>query len=181
MKKRSFIIALMSAIILTASCGNQTSNSEPAAAEEAQPAKTYAKVYDDSANPVDQINAAIKEASQTGRYVIAQVGGNWCRWCLMFADFISNDEDITKVISENFVYTHINVNHTNAEGKNEIYSDAMALLGNPMRFGYPVFVVLDGNGKVLHFQDSSYLEEGEGYNKGKVLRFFKNWTPDAVK
>ena len=25
------------------------------------------------------------------------------------------------------------------------------------------------------------LEEGQGYNQGKVLRFFKNWTPKAVK
>jgi hypothetical protein len=41
-------------------------------------------------------------------------------------------------------------------------------------------VVLDATGKVLHIQDSSFLEEGKGYNKEKVLRFFKNWTPKAL-
>ena len=41
--------------------------------------------------------------------------------------------------------------------------------------------VLDDEGKVIHMQDSSFLEEGQGYNQSKVLRFFKNWTPKAVK
>ena len=53
-------------------------------------------------------------------------------------------------------------------------------LNNPVRFGFPVFVVLDENGKVIHTQDSSFLEEGNGYNKEKVLRFFNCWTPQAT-
>ena len=57
----------------------------------------------------------------------------------------------------------------------------MERLGNPSRFGYPVFVVLNAQGDVIHTQDSSFLEEGKGYNKEKVLRFFKCWTPEAVK
>ena len=36
-------------------------------------------------------------------------------------------------------------------------------------------------GKVMHIQDSSFLEQGQGYDQEKVLRFFKNWTPKAVK
>ena len=71
-----------------------------------------------------------------------------------------------------------------AKSKDEsVVKQAAALmkrLGNPGRFGYPVFVVLDKDGKPMHFQDSSFLEEGEGYNKEKVIRFFKNWTPKAV-
>jgi hypothetical protein len=53
-------------------------------------------------------------------------------------------------------------------------------LNHPERFGFPVFVVLDEQGRVLHTQDSSFLEEGKGYDKEKVLRFFNNWTPKAV-
>ena len=44
-----------------------------------------------------------------------------------------------------------------------------------------MFVVLDEAGKVIHIQDSSFLEEGEGYSQEKVLRFFQKWTPKAVK
>lgn len=57
----------------------------------------------------------------------------------------------------------------------------MKRLNNPQRFGFPVFVVLDESGKVLHIQDSSFLEEGKGYNEEKVLRFLKSWIPQAIK
>ena len=47
-------------------------------------------------------------------------------------------------------------------------------------FAKDVFVVLDAKGNVIHIQDSSYLEEGKGYHKDKVLQFFMHWTPKAV-
>ena len=53
-------------------------------------------------------------------------------------------------------------------------------MGNPTRFGFPVFIIIDGNGKVLHIQDSGLLEEGAGYNKQKVTGFFRNWTTKAI-
>ena len=57
----------------------------------------------------------------------------------------------------------------------------MERLGNPGRFGYPVFVVLDEKGRLVHTQDSGLLEEGSGYSREKVIGFFKNWTPSAVR
>ena len=35
---------------------------------------------------------------------------NWCPWCLRFAYFITNDTTISKVISDNFEYIHVNYN-----------------------------------------------------------------------
>ena len=57
----------------------------------------------------------------------------------------------------------------------------MKRLNNAGRFGFPVLVVLDDEGKVIHIQESGLLEEGKGYNQEKVLRFFKNWTPEVAK
>ena len=141
------------------------------------------KVYDESIDPMTQIDNAISKADRNGKFVISQVGGNWCRWCLMFADFISKDSEITELIDKNFEYIHVNYNprERNDESKMKKAEAMLARLGNPGRFGYPVFVVLDGDGKVIHIQDSSLLEEGNGYNKSKVMRFFSNWTPEAVK
>ena len=141
------------------------------------------KVYDESIDPMTQIDNAISKADRNGKFVICQVGGNWCRWCLMFADFISKDSEITELIDKNFEYIHVNYNprERNDESKMKEAEAMLARLGNPGRFGYPVFVVLDGDGKVIHIQDSSLLEEGNGYNKSKVMRFFSNWTPEAVK
>lgn len=140
------------------------------------------KVYDENTDPMTQIDKAVAQAGKEGKFVICQVGGNWCRWCLMFADYITKDSEISDLIDENFVYIHVNYNprERNDEAKMKKAETMLKRLGNPGRFGFPVFVVLDADGKVLHIQDSSLLEEGNGYNKAKVMRFFNNWTPKAV-
>ena len=167
-------------------------------------------VYDEDINPIEQIDNAIAKAKTEGKFVVCQVGGNWCPWCLRFADFVTNDTTISKVIDESFVYIHVNYNPrrstsgrsypTGLEKSGGAEKDALAKsmlqrLNNPARFGFPVFVVLDENGNVIHIQDSSFLEgrdpetteglgegdQGQGYNREKVLRFFRNWTPKAVK
>ena len=141
------------------------------------------RVYNEEINPLEQIDQALVKAKSEGKFVMCQVGGNWCPWCLRFADFITKDTTISKVIDENFAYIHVNYNPRKSEGaeKQQQATALMKRLNNCGRFGFPVFVVLDEEGKVLHIQDSSFLEEGQGYNQEKVLRFFKNWTPQAVK
>lgn len=141
------------------------------------------KVYDENINPMEQIDLAIERARTENKFVICQVGGNWCPWCLRFADFITNDSAISKVIDESFVYIHVNYNPRKSEGeeKARLAKAMLKRLDNPARFGFPVFVVLDEDGKVIHIQDSSYLEEGKGYKQEKVLRFFQNWTPKTVR
>ena len=141
------------------------------------------KVYDENVNPMEQIDQAVGKARGEGKFVICQVGGNWCPWCLRFADFIGKDADISKLVKENYEYIHVNYNPRKSEGeeKTRLAKAMLQRLSNPERFGFPVFVVLDDTGTVIHIQDSSFLEEGEGYDKKKVLRFFKNWTPQAVR
>lgn len=144
----------------------------------AQEQTALKKVYNEDINPLEQIDQALEQARAEGKFVICQVGGNWCPWCLRFADFITNDSTINSVIEQNFVYIHVNYHPRKAT---EWSAAMMKRLNNPERFGFPVFVVLDEQGKVLHIQDSSFLEEGKGYNQEKVLRFFQNWTPKAVR
>lgn len=139
------------------------------------------KVYDESINPIEQIDCALEEARTEGKFVICQVGGNWCPWCLRFADFISNDSVISKLVEDSFVYIHVNYNPRKKSENEQLSADMMQRLGSPARFGFPVLVVLDEEGHVIHIQDSSFLEKDKGYDREKVIRFFKNWTPLAVK
>ena len=162
------------------------------------------RVYDETIDPMTQIDEALAKASAGGKYVVCQVGGNWCPWCLRFADFAEKDTAVSKAIADNFVFIHVNydprkASAAKAQGNTASSNTAnataaattaggadktaamMKRLGNPARFGFPVFVVLDERGNVLHTQDSSFLEEGNGYSEKKVLRFLKNWTPKAVK
>lgn len=141
------------------------------------------KVYNENIDPMEQIDKALVKAKANGKYVVCQVGGNWCPWCLRFADFAEKNQAVNKVINDNFVYIHVNYNPRKAGGEEAAKKAAklMQRLDNPARFGFPVFVVLDANGKVLHTQDSSFLEEEKSYSEKKVLRFFNNWTPAAVE
>ena len=133
------------------------------------------KVYDESLDAMLQIKEATALAQKTNRYVLCQVGGNWCPWCLRFADFAKNDSVIAPLIEKNFVYIHVNYSKSN---KNE---KAMRFLGNPGRFGYPAFVVLNREGQPIHIQESESLEEGKGYSRQRVEKFLRLWNRKAVE
>ena len=132
------------------------------------------KYYNDKVDGMAQIQAASLLAKQSGRYVLCQVGGNWCPWCIRFANFATTDSVIAPLIEKNFVYVHINYSK---ENKNP---EAMKHLGNPARFGFPVFVILDEDGKPIHIQESASLEEGKSYDRKKVENFLTLWTKKEV-
>lgn len=133
------------------------------------------KVYNEEIDAMEQIHKAVEEARASGRYVMCQVGGNWCPWCLRFAEFATKDSVIAPLMKENYVYIHVNYSKQN---KN---LDAMKFLGNPGRFGYPVFVVLNEEGIPIHIQESECLEEDKGYNRKKVEKFLRLWNKKACE
>ena len=132
------------------------------------------KLYDPSIDGMKQLKEAIASVRTSGKHLLIQYGGNWCPWCIKFDGFCKGDPDISKVISDNYIPVKLNYS---PENKN---LHANEYLGNPKRFGFPVLIIVDGKGKVLHIQDSGLLEEGQGYNKDKVLGFLKNWTAAAL-
>ncbi|MBP3254223.1 MAG: thioredoxin family protein [Bacteroidales bacterium] len=133
------------------------------------------KPYDESLDGLKQIEQAVNTAKQQNKHVLVQVGGNWCPWCLKFSELAHQNTAIKNIIDSNYVYIHVNYSKAN---KN---TAAMQRLENPARFGFPVFVILDKDGKRIHTQNSSYLEEGKGYNEKLVCDFLRIWTADAIK
>ena len=131
------------------------------------------KSYDENENAKEKIDTAIKQAQKENKHVLIQMGGNWCKWCLRFDEFVKNNNEISKVLEENYIVLHINHNKKDIE--------TLERLEHPERFGFPVIIILDENGKRLHTQNSYYLEEGESYHAKKVLSCFKDWTPKAIK
>lgn len=132
------------------------------------------RLYDPGLDGMMQIKEAVSKAKSQGKHVLIQYGGNWCSWCIKFDAFCKADTSIMRVINSSYVTVKLNYS---PENKNEA---ANAYLGNPIRFGFPVFIIVDGNGKALHIQDSGLLEDGSGYDHMKVTGFFKNWTASAV-
>lgn len=128
------------------------------------------KPKEDAAKAIDE---AVKQAATSGRHVFIQVGGNWCIWCMRFNEFVTKDATIDSLVKANYVVYHLNYSPEN-------YNEALlAKYGYPQRFGFPVFLVLDGKGKLLHTQNSAYLEEEKSYGRRKVIDFFKDWSPAA--
>lgn len=74
------------------------------------------KVYDETIDPMQQIDEAVSKAKAEDKFVVCQVGGNWCPWCLRFADFVEKDTAVNKVVNDNFVYIHVNYNRRKAAG-----------------------------------------------------------------
>lgn len=144
--------------------------------------KEAVHIYNPNANAQADLNTAISKAKKEKKNVLVQVGGNWCIWCIRFHELVDKTPELKKLIGDNFEWVLVN---WSPENKN---TAVLSKLGNPGRFGFPVFVVLDGEGKVLHIQDSGYLErdadesktEGKGHSIKKVQGFLNNWTYKAL-
>lgn len=139
-----------------------------------QDMKTF-NLYKPEENAEQKIAEAVKQARTEGKHVFIQIGGNWCIWCARFNDFVTTDKSIDSLIKANYIVYHLNYSK---ENKNE---KLLARYGFPQRFGFPVFLILNGEGKLVHTQNSSYLEEGKGYNSGVVKGFFNDWSPKAFE
>ncbi|MEL7585786.1 MAG: thioredoxin family protein [Prolixibacteraceae bacterium] len=133
-----------------------------------------AAFYNPGADAKAEIKQAIEKAKSEKKHVFLQIGGNWCPWCVKFHRFINDDQEINNFVRDHFVV--VKINHSKENRNLTVLSE----LDYPQRFGFPVFVILDGEGNRIHTQNSAYLEESDGYSKEKVLRFFNQWTPAAV-
>jgi thiol:disulfide interchange protein len=130
------------------------------------------KPYDANANAEKDIENLIAKAKKENKNIILQAGGNWCIWCLRFNQYVQTTPELKTIVDKNYLYYHLNYS---PENKNE---KVFAKYSNPgAKYGYPVFIVLDKNGKQIHTQDSAVLEEGKGYGFEKVKTFFNEWKP----
>lgn len=152
-----------------------------AAFSQAKPAGVH--IYNPEANAMADLKAATGKAARESKHVLVQIGGNWCTWCIAFHNLVENTASLKQYINENYEYVLVNWD------KDHHNDEAMKYLGFPNRFGYPVFVVLDGKGKVLHIENSAYLETDEigdngkkkvGHDVKKITSFLKGWTVAAV-
>ncbi len=137
-------------------------------------AQDKAKVYDPNIDATQQIAGAVAKAKQEGKHVFLQIGGNWCSWCIMMHKFYSSDAKIDSTMKANYVVEMVNYSKENGN------AEVMTKLGFPQRFGFPVIVILDGDGNRIHTQNTVCLEEGRGYNSKKFMKFLYNWSPAAL-
>ncbi len=132
-------------------------------------------IYKTEADAKAEVKAAVAKAAAGGKHVFLQIGGNWCPWCIKFHKMVTEDQKLDSLIHAN--YEVVKVNYSKENENNEL----LATLGYPQRFGFPVFVILDEKGNVIHTQDSWYLEQDKAYSREKVEHMFLMWSDYTLK
>ena len=132
------------------------------------------KIYNPDGDVASAINEGIIKAKGENKHIFLQIGGNWCSWCRKFHKICAEDPDIKAQMDKNYITIRVNYSKENRN------LEALKKLEYPQRFGFPVFVILDSNGKRIHTQSSSYLEEGDGYSTKKIIEFLNQWSPEAL-
>jgi len=110
--------------------------------------------YDDKASPeqiTGMIDAAYSRASQSGKRVVIDLGGNWCVWCRGLSGAFHRPE-VSPYIDQHFEVVYVPV--STKEGATDINKHIFArfeLDKDPDHF--PWMIVTEADGTVLH---SSY-------------------------
>jgi thioredoxin-related protein len=125
--------------------------------------------YDPKRSAAADIQAAIKEAQHTHRRILLEVGGEWCSWCHTLDRFFEAHPDLLLLRDKKFVTVKINFSEEN-ENK-----ELLAHYGTIP--GYPHLFVLESDGKFLHSQDTSPLENGESYDLERLTALLYKWAP----
>jgi thiol:disulfide interchange protein len=126
-------------------------------------------IYDERADGAKQISDALVTAKKQSKRVLLQFGANWCGWCHKLHKVFESDKAVAEVLKASYVVVMVDVNK-------EHNKDVDGKYGRPTRFGLPVLVILDPDGKQLTTKNTSELEEGDHHNPEKVKTFLKEWA-----
>lgn len=130
--------------------------------------------FDPQRDAARDVMTAQTLAKATGRRVLVDVGGEWCRWCRMLDRLIASQPHIKAFVDSHYVWVKVSYS---PENKNS------AVLSRwPKARGYPYLVVLDGDGRMLHAQGVHGLEietereADEDYDPVQVMAFFRRYA-----
>ncbi len=123
--------------------------------------------YNPSLDGNQQIDEAIAKVRGSNKMILVQVGGNWCPWCIKFANMIVTDGELLNAMRQNFEWVHLNTGDGNEN------QAALQRLRNPEQHGFPVFVLLDSEGNYVNTYPSDTFAGGDGFDRSKVLSFLQ--------
>lgn len=143
----------------------------PSAARKGEDPSTYVPVtvFDPRRDAARDVAEAIAEAGRSGKYVLVDVGGNWCVWCHRLDSLFARHDSLSALLRRYYVVVKVNVSK---ENKNE-----NVLARFPKIPGYPHLFVLDGTGNVMRSQNTGELESGKGHDPAKVSAFLRASAP----
>jgi thiol-disulfide isomerase/thioredoxin len=132
-------------------------------------------IYDTRADAKQDIAGALHNARTQRKHVLLIMGANWCIWCRRLHATMENDPALARILKEKFIVVNVDVNQRDGKMRN---LDVNARYGDPIRFGLPVLLVLDADGRLLVTQETGALEDGkDAHDPAKILAFLRKWAP----
>lgn len=143
---------------------------EAVAGEHAGPPEV-ARPYEEGVDAQAQIDTAVAQAHADGKRVLLMFGANWCVWCRRLAWVMENEPRVSAALAEGWHVVHVDTG-TAGSGTN---ASVVARYGNPVQHGLPCLVVLDGEGTLVHTQETGALESGDHHDPERVLAFLNRF------
>ena len=130
------------------------------------------KIFDPKLDGGKQIEEAIQIAQKEQKYILVQIGGNWCNWCILFHNFLVDHKEISTFLKNNYIVVHLNFSKQN-ENKGVLNR----FLNPQNKIPFPILLILNDQGELLHTQDPRYLEgEVENYLAKPTLKLLQKWA-----
>ena len=120
------------------------------------------KPYDENANAGEQISDALEKAKLKNRYVLLQMGGNWCPDCRTLGEYFSRP-DIKEWLDERVILVSVDV------GEWDRNLDIVEEYENPISEGIPALVLLNSNNEVMFATLAGELASARSMSKNDLI------------
>ena len=120
------------------------------------------KPYEENANAGEQISVALEKAKLKNRYVLLQMGGNWCPDCRTLGEYFSRPE-IKTWLDKRVVLVSVDV------GEWDRNLDIVEEYENPISEGIPALVLLNSNNEVMFATLAGELASARSMSKNDLI------------
>jgi len=118
--------------------------------------------YDENADALDSISKALKIAELENKYVLLQMGGNWCPDCRTLGEYFSRP-DIKEWLDDRAILVSVDVGEWNRN------LDIVEEYGNPISEGIPALVLLNSENEVIFATLAGELASARSMSKNDLI------------
>ena len=124
-------------------------------------------VFESNASHKQDVDHALAESARTGRNVLIEYGGDWCKWSKRMESTL-NTPSLSSFISENFVFLRSYVGRDGSWDTSRIDLPAMSSV--------PYFSLVASDGTAIANQSTEQFELLWFYKKRNLLEFLRSWA-----
>ena len=118
--------------------------------------------YDENADALNSISKALKIAELENKYVLLQMGGNWCPDCRTLGEYFTRP-DIKAWLDDRAILVSVDVGEWNRN------LDVVEEYGNPISEGIPALVLLNSENEVMFATLAGELASARSMSKDDLI------------